>query len=172
MQIIDEGRLRFSFPDNTIASKYDDWAFYRQQFNRAFGGTKAVDFIHIDVNQTWLIEVKDYRHNPREKKTQIVDEFAFKVRDTLAGLASAKCNANDSTEKKVARKAFAKNRIRVVLHLEQPSRPSRLYPTRYDIADLTNKLKQKIKAVDAHPRVVDIATMQNQNDMNWTAEGI
>ncbi len=48
MQQIDEGRLRFLFPDNTVASKYDEWSFYRNQFNSAFGGTKAVDLIHVD----------------------------------------------------------------------------------------------------------------------------
>ena len=51
MQQIDEGRLRFLFPDNTVASKYDEWSFYRNQFNSAFGGTKAVDLIHVDGRQ-------------------------------------------------------------------------------------------------------------------------
>ena len=57
-QVIIEGQLQFTFPDNTIATKYDEWSFYRQRFNSAFGGTKAVDILHVDAEKTvWLIEV-------------------------------------------------------------------------------------------------------------------
>ena len=42
MQQIDEGRLRFFFPDNTVASKYDDWSFYRNQFNSAVDASNKV----------------------------------------------------------------------------------------------------------------------------------
>jgi len=45
-QFIQEGCLLFKFPDDTIASKYDEWAFYRNQFNNVCGGTKAIDILH------------------------------------------------------------------------------------------------------------------------------
>ena len=43
-----------------------------------------------------------------------LEEFSCKVRDTLAGLVAAKCNANDGREKKFAEQALTKNRIRIV----------------------------------------------------------
>jgi hypothetical protein len=60
-QVIQEGRLTFNFPEDALASKYDDWTHYRRQFNPAFGGTKAVDLVFVDDATGWLIELKDYR---------------------------------------------------------------------------------------------------------------
>lgn len=37
-QVITEDRLTFTFPAEAMASKYDDWAHYRRQFNGAFWG--------------------------------------------------------------------------------------------------------------------------------------
>lgn len=170
MQEINEGRLRFLFPDNTVATKYDDWSFYRNQFNSAFGGTKAIDIVHVDSLQTWLIEIKDYRVDRRTKAIEIGDEIALKVRDTLAGLAAAKCMANDNDEKKAASKALEKNRIRVLLHIEQPLKHSKLFPKVFDPSKILQKLKHLLKAVDAHPRVVDQHTLDNWHDMNWTVK--
>ena len=71
------------------------------------------------------------------------------------GLISAKVNANDADEKRFARKALAKPRFRVVLHLEQPLKTSRLFPRTVDVSKVQLKLKQWLKALDAHPSVVD-----------------
>ena len=38
MTEIEEGDLTFSFPDHCKAGKYDDWAFYRNQFQAVAGG--------------------------------------------------------------------------------------------------------------------------------------
>lgn len=173
MQKIDEGKLSFLFPDNTLVGKYDDWSFYRNQFNSAFGGTKAIDLIHVDgSNQTWFIEIKDYRSHRRTKVVEMGNEIAFKVRDTLAGLIAAKCYANDSDEKNIAHKVLKTNRIRVVLHLEQPQTSSKLFPRAVDPSNLLLKLKQLLKPVDAHPRVVDKKNLDDWGDMNWTVNGL
>jgi hypothetical protein len=167
MTVITEGQLTFTFPAGATACKYDDWQFYRNQFNSAFGGTKAVDLIYIDDEQTWLIEIKDYRLHERTKPSNIGDEIACKVRDTLAGLVAAKCNANDADEKAIAKRALQKNRIRLVLHLEQPQHPSRL--SRLDPSKVLQKLKQRLKAIDAHPSVVDMHSLKTS--MHWTVTG-
>ena len=44
MTVIKEGRLEFTFPQGCTASKYDDWAFYRNQFGKV-AESKAVDFL-------------------------------------------------------------------------------------------------------------------------------
>ena len=169
MTTITEGRLTFTFPDQSTVDKYDDWSFYRNQFNSAFGGTKAVDLIYIAGSTTWLIEVKDYRVDRRTKAIDLCEEVAIKVRDTLAGLVAAQSNASQATEKDFAKKAIRARSIRVVLHLEQPRNPSKLFPSVIAPANAMLKLKQQLRGVDAHPKVVSQHSLQP--DMNWTVQG-
>ena len=163
---IAEGVLNFDFEtdDGSLASKYDEWVFYRNHFCKMTDGVKAVDFVYIDKTQecTWFIEVKDYRHPQTEqiKPSELADAVALKVRDTLAGLVAAKYNANVDIEKQIARAALKMSKINVVLHMEQIQRVWSIAP-----ADLQMKLKQKLKAVDAHPRVVSKDCLKR--DMGW-----
>lgn len=151
-----EGRLVFVFPDDWTAVKYDTWAFYRNQFQSVAGGCKAVDLLAVEPTRTlWLIEVKDYRAHPRGKVQDLPDELAVKVRDTLAALLPAAVRANDNDERRAARAALRAVGLRVVLHLEQPVKRSRLRPKPYDLDDVVQKLKQQLKAIDPHPKVVD-----------------
>lgn len=167
--IITEDKLSFSFPAEIKATKYDDWSFYRNQFNAAFGGTKATDLIAINGDTTWLVEIKDYRVHKRTKPIDLGDEIAIKIRDTLAGLTAAQCNANDKSEKQFARSALKAKKLRIALHLEQPQKHSRLFPRAIDPVAVQQKMKQKLKAIDAHPRVVDKHSLTS--DMNWTVQG-
>jgi hypothetical protein len=168
-QVITEGCLCFTFPDDTIASKYDEWEFYRKRFNNAFGGTKAVDIVHVDANKiAWLIEVKDYRANRRTKPSDLGDEIALKVRDTLAGVATARFRAENAFERSTAKKCLQAKHLKVVLHLEQPQKISRLFPQIVNPADLKLRLKMLLKAVDAHPQVVNCNTLKYT--MNWSVE--
>ena len=155
MTEIHEGDLKFTFSDCCKVGKYDDWSFYRNQFMSVAGGSRAVDILCVSDEAAWLIEIKDYRHHGREKPTGIVDELAGKVRDTLAGLAAASANANDCDEKALARHALQARRWRVALHLEQRRGRSRLWPKPFDVANLMLKLRKKVKAVDAHPLILD-----------------
>ena len=156
MTTIVEGSLTFRFPDNCLASKYDDWTFYQKPF-QSVANSQAVDIVCVEKGVCWLVEIKDYRKHPRTKTIDIDQELAVKVRDTLAGLAAAAKNANDGSQRELAKKALAGNRRwRVVLHLEQPSTPSRLRPKPIDPASLLKKLRGKnLKAVDAHPVICD-----------------
>lgn len=167
--VITEDRLTFRFPDGIQATKYDDWSFYRNQFNGAFGGTKATDLIAIDGSTTWLVEIKDYRQHKRTKPIELGDEVAIKMRDTLAGLTAAQCNANEASEKQFARSALKAKKLRVVLHLEQPQKHSRLFPRAIDPVAVLQKMKQTLKAIDAHPKVVDQNNLTP--DMSWTVQG-
>jgi hypothetical protein len=156
MTELEEGNLVFNFPSNVDeVTKYDEWLFYRNQFSKLADGTKAVDFIFLEQDICWLIEVKDYRVNRRTKLIDLADEISIKVKDTIAGLFAAKINANALFEKKFAERANQKSRIRVVLHVEQPLKPSRLFPKIVDEADIKSKLKSKIRAVDPHPIVMN-----------------
>jgi len=150
-----EGALAFTFAPGAIADHYDRWSFYRNQFqNGCAQDNMAVDLVCRFRQESWLIEVKDYRHYARTKAIDLADEIAAKVRDTLAGLVAARCNANDAKERDLARRLLSAERIRVVLHLEQPVIKSRLYPRGIIEPDkLTQKLRCKLKALDPHPMI-------------------
>ncbi|MDY6991965.1 MAG: hypothetical protein SVR94_05080 [Pseudomonadota bacterium] len=145
----------FEFPSQWKVSKFDDWSFYRQHFQKC-AESKAVDILAIEPNKTclWLIEIKDYRQYRRTKAAELPDEIAIKVRDTLAALVAAKVNANNPTEKSFAKAALSCCQLKIVLHLEQPAKPSKLFPKPFNPPHVRQRLKQLIKAIDAHPKVL------------------
>ncbi|MGA7501124.1 MAG: hypothetical protein WBX00_30700 [Isosphaeraceae bacterium] len=182
MQSLTEGRFTFKFPDGVEAAKLDDWGFYRNQFQKLGAtlrvpcghcgaelrckqcesaktlGIKSVDFLVVDTKGScWLIEVKDYRTTRRTKTVDLADEIALKVRDSLAMLAAASRNASHAEERDLARAALETRHIRIVLHLEQPSNPSKLFPRAITPANVLQRLKQLVRSVDPHPQVSEIA---------------
>lgn len=159
---ISEGNLTFHFPSHWLASKYDDWTYYQKHFRQIVSHTKAIDILAIDPHKTvWLIEVKDFRSHCRSKKTPLPNEIAQKIKDSLAGLAGARFKANTLDEKTLAEEMFQCPEIKVVLHLEQPNKNSLLFPRVFDPANIQKKLKQLLKSVDPHPKVVERQNMQN-----------
>jgi hypothetical protein len=160
-----EGNLTFTFDDDVWqVEKYDDWQFYKNQFQSCCCGNKGVDFLAYNkVKHTlWLIEVKDYRQFPRTKDSSLWEEVALKVRDTLAGIYVANVSHQQyPNEQSFAKLVTTKTvRFRVVLHLEQPKQKSKLFPRVYDPADVQQKLKQRLKPIDAHPKVMETGTQQ------------
>lgn len=134
-------RLTLTFPDGWIASKYDDWAFYRKQFSKQRDSLKAVDVLACDENRTaFLIEVKDYRHPDTIKPSQLPLDIADKVLMTLAAMLPARLNA-EPEHKTVAEAVLTCRKLRVIAHVEQ-----------------------LLRAVDAHPVVVSSTNMRN---MGW-----
>ena len=179
MNSIKEGSLTFEFPDNWQASKFDDWQFYRKQFMKIaeakiacskcgsplkcskcgsdrVAGNMGIDILALDTqSQCWLIEIKDYRTSTRSNTSDLADEVALKVRDTLAALLAARVNANDPGERSMAARAAKCESIRVVLHLELPPERSRRGVNKNTQAALTMKLKQLVKSIDPHPLIVN-----------------
>jgi hypothetical protein len=161
--------LDFEFSDDWHVTKFDDWSFYRHHFQSAAGGCKAVDLLAIEPKVClWSIEVKDYRQHKRIKTIDLAQEVAVKVRDTLAALLAASVNANDASEKQFAHRAVRCSRLRVVLQLEQPAKHSKLHPRAIDPANVRQKLRQIVQAVDPHPLVVEMGRM---NGLAWTVQG-
>jgi hypothetical protein len=165
MPTITEGKLTFTFPPHWIASKYDNWSYYRNQFIKVSNGIKAVDILALNGKDCfWLMEVKDYREGCRTKAKDLAEEIAEKVKDTLAGVAGARFRANDTVEKNTSRDALQCKELRVVLHLEQPSNHSKLFPRAISPASVLQRLKQLIKSIDPHPKVVEMGSM---NGIPW-----
>lgn len=148
-QSLDVDGKRFLFPTDWQALKYDDSAFHRHQFQNFAGGSKAMDLVALSPGQElWLIEVKDYTRHRRSKSGSLFDEVAAKVRATLARLAVARVRAYDPHERQMADKAMRARSIRMVLHLDQPRHPSRLFPQAIDPRSATQKLQQSVRGVD------------------------
>ena len=116
----------------------------------------------------WLIEVKDYRRQPRSKPSSVFDEVASKASATLAGLAAASVRATDPVEKGRARQALSCSNIRGALQLGQPTRPSRLFPQVLDPADAQLKLRQVVRALD--PRALCSAGVMEAPRLPWKTE--
>lgn len=166
--------LRFDFAGDWLTAKCDDWAFYRKQFCRLHDGLKSVDLLALSPRVTgdpaeptlWLIEVKDYRRHERTKTISLHEEMAGKVSGTLALLLPAKLSATVPDEMKVAGRALNAKRIRVVLHIEQPkvvlsftSKTSAI-----NLANVQLELRKRVKAIDAHPEVLDSSSSR----VPWT----
>lgn len=152
--------LNFDFPDDWHVSKYDDWSFYRNKFARMWNGIKSLDLLAINPSRTaWLIEVKDYRTYQRTKPSELPEEVGKKVFDTLAALLPAKLYADESREKLISGKILGAEKLRVVLHLEQPPKHSKLRPRAINPADVQMKLRKILKPIDAHPIISERANM-------------
>lgn len=167
-----EGKLTFVFSGQ--AERYEQWSFYRHQFQKVCGGAKAVDFVVLNAGpQVWLLEAKDYRQHRRTKSSDLWLEFAEKVRDTLAGLCAASFHANDAKERSFAGAILSQPRsspremrnIRAVLHLEQPKKHSKLFPRTFDPSTVQTKIRQLLKAIDPHALVTD---RKNPRGVPWT----
>lgn len=153
--------LLFRFQEGWKIGKYDEWNFYRHQLEKRLKSWKAVDLVAVDPSgeTAYLIEVKDYSGPESQKPSQLPESVALKVLHTLAALLPAKLNANDNDEKALAT-AFLKCRsLKVVLHADNP-----LHKQVIDPADLKQKLKRLLKAVD--PRV-QVSSRQNPGVVPW-----
>jgi hypothetical protein len=164
-----EGSITIDFPDGYIVQKLDDTTFYKKHFQSLVQGLKAVDFLAFDPKKSelWLIEVKDYRAHRRTKKIDLVDEVTQKVLSSLSCLMAMRANANVPEEKIFAEEAIKKARLKVVIHLEQPEKPSKLRPKVYDPSNLRIKLREKVRSIDSKAEFLSIAFTRN---VPWEAQ--
>ena len=76
-------------------------------------------------------------------------------------LAAARINANNDDERALAVRAMQAAKLKVVLHIETPKQPSKLFGSPRDTANIKKQLKQRVRAVDPHPIVVSRDTLTN-----------
>lgn len=155
--------LTFTFPDGWEAEKFDDWAFYRNKFSRQQPGIKAVDLLVKGVDGVaYLIEVKDYRHPDTTKPSKLIEAIVCKVLMTLAAILPAKLNADEKVEKEHAGEILKCSGLKVIAHIELPAKRSLGLGS---VADIQQKLKQRLRAIDCHPKVV---SMNEMRGLSWT----
>lgn len=190
MPTITAGQLQFDFPAAWEASQFDEWSFYTGQFAR-FGdseidctkkgchgvarcdvcntkriaGNRGIDVLAIEPSSVcWLIEIKDYRTTRVTRFEFLADEVALKVRDTLSCLVAAHLNASLLAEKTRAGMALRCSSMRVVLHLEVPPSNRPLLPVETQRANVQQRLRQLVKALDTRAQVVSMGGM---NGIAW-----
>lgn len=144
-QFFQEGRVRFEFPENWKVLRAGTSSYYTKHFQKLAGGCKEMDFLLYDpTNSTlWLLEVKDYQTNRRTKTQELWDEVAVKSRDSLALLMAGlvKDNGDPPEVLEFTQKAQRARKIRIALHLDQPSSPSALFPQVSSLANIVQKLR-------------------------------
>lgn len=154
--------LNFSFPANWLASKYDDWSYYRNQFSRQGNHIKATDIVALSPErEAYFIEVKDYRHPDTIKPSELPEAIAKKVLFTLAAMLPAKLHANEPAEKQIATQVLNCISLTIVVHIEQPQNHQPVV----DLADVKQKLASLLKAVDKHPKIVSMTKMHG---LSWS----
>jgi hypothetical protein len=154
------GTLTFAFPAGWLAEPFDELPFYRKRFN-GLAGSKAVDLIAVAPGDqaVWLIEVKDYRNHRRTKTAPLVDEFAAKVRDSLACIPCMAVNADGMRDVTIAKAALRSSTIRIVLHVEQARKPSKLFPWVADPKTVRDQVRRLVRAADPKALVGDSTTL-------------
>jgi hypothetical protein len=168
MSTVPVGQLTFAFPAGWQVSKYDQWSFYINRVQRFLQGAKGVDLLAISPERTvFLIEVKDYRLHRRIKTISMADEVIKKVVDTLAAILPCKLNGDEASETIFSSRVLRGECLKVVLHLEQPVKHSKLFPRAIDPADVQMKLRRQMKPIDAHPLVVEKSEMRG---LPWAAQ--
>lgn len=111
--------------------------------------------------------IKDYRANPRTKPSNLIDDVAAKARDTLSGLMILKVRTGGTDRVDADAITTWTRRIRAVLYLEQPVKPSNVKPTILDPKTAQQALERAVGKVDNNPRVVSAATPSPP--LPWTA---
>ncbi len=168
--------LYFNFQKAIAAEKYDDWIHYRTVWNK-HGNQKAVDVVAMrrqaNPAAVYLIEAKDFRQLTGEPNrlhvAGLAEDVLKKVQGTLAGLAHAADFATADTEREHAARAMNARTRRVVLHVEpydRNGRYTRLFPANFP-ANVFQKLKQLVRAVDSNPLLVNMSNCARLN-LPWT----
>ncbi len=164
MPLIIEGNLTFDFPPSWTALKYDRSQFYLNEFQHS---AKAVDILAIEPTACcWLIEIKDYRKGHKTSAVRLAGVVAQKVRDTLAGLATARVRATGN-DQRVAQASMTCSDLRVVLHMENPAVTSILFSRAINPANVQSELRRKVGAIDSRFQVVDA---QSCLHLPWTVQ--
>ena len=181
--IIEESGLKFEFPPESIAVKFDDTDLYRKRFN-AFTDSKGVDFISDTKELLVFTEIKNckggetnnmWRIFPDNKKSAMIPagresldiEVTQKVAMTLAALAGVKTfgsGRKDTTELlKFAEEVFSdkfsldQKKLLVVLFLEGDF-GSTTRPKKMIMKDLQDSINKKLRWLKCRVSVVDSDT--------------
>jgi hypothetical protein len=156
-----EGKISFSLPDGFKVEKLDSMKFYTEHF-QSLQDAKAVDRVvfNPDKLELWLLEVTDYRVST-DRPTGWLDEIVQKVISSLACLVAMRVNSNLEDERIFASGALECTKLRVVLHFEQPDKPSKKTRQVLDSKTAIDVLKKRLRSIDPHAKFSSVASPKN-----------
>jgi hypothetical protein len=158
MTVVEEGNLRFEFPDEWTVIKYDDSRFYRDRVQKC-QSVKAADIVADSRGDIFIIEVKDFRRyrigsKERLKNHKLATEVAEKVTDTIAGLYGAHRSFNPELGSLGARLFTAKPpRVKVILFLEEDRPPTPHRSFKQIRPNLRTAIAQRLAYLNVHCNV-------------------
>ena len=196
--VIEESGLKFSFPEKVSVVKFDDTAYYRNNFNK-LPESKSVDFISVDEDSIAFIEVKNctgnesdcrWRIAPENKKKNTTHttvnvtgrdsldiEVAQKVAMTLSALIGAKSfgNTRESSQELtpyinfISKNTFADtSKRKYVILFLEGDFGSKTRTKRMIMKDLQDSMKKKLDWLNCRVSVVDSATYNTKVFQNVT----
>jgi hypothetical protein len=164
-----ESNIDWTFADGWSVMRYDNSTWYQKHF-QGCADSAAVDFLVVQDNgeQVWLVEVKDFTTEPPDPdKPPLWQIITKKARDTLAGVLAGSVHANKECERELFRRAARATSLCVAFHCERPRHSTRLFKRLPDPADLRDKLRNTLRAIDRRVMVVDC--FSTPEHLPWTA---
>ncbi|MGG1643215.1 DUF6661 family protein [Paenibacillus sp. NRS-1782] len=121
----EESNLCFQFKKGLLPIKFDETNFYTNRFN-TLKGSKGVDFIVLNDETIYLIEVKNFKGHEIENKERLIAntekslalEVSHKVRDTISCLAGAYKSGNEILTPYFTHFTKRSVEVKVILFLE------------------------------------------------------
>jgi len=166
MTVIQEGRLRFFFPEEWPVIKYDDCRFQQQKALKC-QNTKAVDILALTETELLMIEVKDFRgdriaNKKRINNAELAIEFAQKVRDSMASLYGAHRHASIELDA-FCQYLFSKkiNKVTVILFLEEDRPLPKTKQAKQARLSLMTVIERQLKFLNMRSNIYNRANLPN-----------
>jgi len=171
--ILEKDGVRLTFPEGWEAIEGDkDNGFHKKNAAKTRENLRSVDIVAYDSNARtlWLIEIKDHTRHKRVDDRPLHMVLAEKAIDTMGSLhAAAKTTISESTDVLSARKFVSQSEKGHFIYIGmEPAHTSRLWGTGIDKSDLGLALRQRIRCIDAHPRVAN--TSNWPRELQWNAQ--
>ena len=162
---LSEDKLKFNFEFDAI--KFDETQYYLNHFQGIKPCLQAVDILAVNNSTGYLIEIKDYRHPDTKQlsSNDLIEVIINKVVSSLAAILPMKNNAIIPNEQYIAGLFSKTSQIKVILHIEKPPPRRTLKQSCYNFQKMEESLKNRLKPIDAHPKVV---SKENLKGLPWT----
>jgi len=156
MKQLTEKNLTFDF-NSSLSIKYDETKYYKAKFQSISDNEiSAIDFITIENNHGYIIEIKDYQH-PKTKfisYKKLIPILIKKILSTLSSIIPMKLMADDINEKNISEKFSQITQLTIVCHIELPSMLSKQEMAYFRRDKLELELRRKLLPIYTNLYVV------------------
>ena len=167
--IIEEGNLKFDFPNSFIGIKFDDTTYYRNHFIKIQKGIKAIDILAVNNTENYMIEVKDYRHpdTVQLNQTQLVEDIIKKFIFSLSAIFPMSYIITKDEEQEIAKKFLENKILFLIFHIEIPPQRRNLRQSNYNISNLQLELRRKLHAI-TNKTNIKVVSQDNLKNLPWS----